>query len=120
ETIQGCHAATELYGTVFKPTVHKEIYPFEDLGRAFEEMHKNTQTGIPILRVAEDMPESVKGLVLWAVGSSPSWTMSASPCATSTPWSSGTRRCSEPRRPTGSGSRATASTRPSSRWPIHT
>src|SRR5437763_3297473 len=63
ETIQGCHAATELYGTVFKPTVHKEIYPFEDLGRAFEEMHKNTQTGIPIIRVAEDMPESVKGLV---------------------------------------------------------
>src|SRR5207248_8202543 len=63
ETIEGCHAATELYGRVFKPTVHKEIYPFEDLGRAFEEMHKNTQTGIPIIRVAKDMPESVKGLV---------------------------------------------------------
>ena len=31
ETIQGCHAATELYGRVFKPTVHKEIYAFEDL-----------------------------------------------------------------------------------------
>jgi crotonyl-CoA carboxylase/reductase len=62
ETIQGCQAATELYGTVFKPTVHKEIYPFEDLGRAFEEMHKNTQTGIPIIRVAEDMPDAVKGL----------------------------------------------------------
>jgi len=62
ETIQGCHAATELYGTVFQPTVHKEIYPFEELGRAFEEMHQNTQTGIPIIRVAEDMPESVAGL----------------------------------------------------------
>ena len=62
ETIQGCHAATELYGTVFKPTVHKEIYPFEDLGRAFEEMHQNTQTGIPIIRVSEEMPDAVKGL----------------------------------------------------------
>ena len=62
ETIQGCHAATELYGRVFKPTVHKEIYPFEDLGRAFEEMHQNTQTGIPIIRVAEELPESVEGI----------------------------------------------------------
>jgi NADPH:quinone reductase-like Zn-dependent oxidoreductase len=63
ETVEGCHAATELYGSVFKPTVHKEIYPFEDLGRAFEEMHQNTQTGIPIIRVAEDLPDSVKGIV---------------------------------------------------------
>ena len=60
ETIEGCHAATELYGRVFKPTVHKEIYPFEDLGRCFEEMHQNTQTGIPIIRVTDDLPESVK------------------------------------------------------------
>jgi len=63
ETVYGCHAATELYGKVFKPTVHKEIYAFEDLGRAFEEMHKNTQTGIPIIRVTEDLPDSVKGLI---------------------------------------------------------
>jgi len=63
ETIPGCHAATELYGSVFKPTVHREIYPFEELGRAFEEMHRNEQTGIPIIRVAEDMPPSVAGLV---------------------------------------------------------
>jgi NADPH:quinone reductase-like Zn-dependent oxidoreductase len=63
ETIEGCHAATELYGRVFKPTVHKEIYPFEDLGRAFEEMHQNTQTGIPIIRVTEDLPDAVKGII---------------------------------------------------------
>jgi NADPH:quinone reductase-like Zn-dependent oxidoreductase len=63
ETIYGCHAATELYGRVFKPTVHKEIYSFEDLGRAFHEMHQNTQTGIPIIRIAEDMPDAVKGLL---------------------------------------------------------
>jgi NADPH:quinone reductase-like Zn-dependent oxidoreductase len=62
ETIEGCAEATELYGNVFKPTVHKEIYAFEDLGRAFEEMHQNTQTGIPIIRVAEDMPDAVQGL----------------------------------------------------------
>jgi len=63
ETIYVCHAATELYGRVFRPTVHKEIYSFEDLGRAFHEMNQNTQTGIPIIRIAEDMPDSVKGLI---------------------------------------------------------
>ena len=63
ETIEGCHAATELYGRVFKPTVHKEIYPFEDLGRCFEEMHQNIQTGIPIIRITDDLPDSVKGII---------------------------------------------------------
>ena len=29
---------------------------------AFHEMHENTQTGIPIIRIAEDMPAAVKGL----------------------------------------------------------
>src|SRR3954464_12964963 len=63
ETPEGCIAATELYGKVFRPTVHSEIYAFEDAGRAFHEMHENTQTGIPIVRVAKDMPDAVKGLV---------------------------------------------------------
>ena len=63
ETVDGCAAATELYGRVFKPTVHKEIYAFEDLPRCMHEMHLNVQTGIPIVRVAKDMPEAVKGLV---------------------------------------------------------
>src|SRR4051812_3677740 len=63
ETVVGSHAATELYGRVFKPTVHREIYAFEDLPRAFHEMHENTQTGIPIIRVADDMPAAVRGLV---------------------------------------------------------
>ncbi|MBA3654415.1 MAG: zinc-binding dehydrogenase [Actinobacteria bacterium] len=62
ETIEGCAEATALYGKVFKPTIHKEIYAFEDLPRAFEEMHQNTQTGIPIVRVAADLPASVKDL----------------------------------------------------------
>ena len=53
ETVEGCTAATELYGVVFKPTVHKEIYAFEDLPRAMREMYDATQTGIPIIRVAE-------------------------------------------------------------------
>ena len=30
--------------------------------RAFQEMYKNTQTGIPIIRVAKDMPSSVANL----------------------------------------------------------
>ncbi len=47
DTIDGCNACTELYGTVYKPTVHEEIYPFEELPRALREMHQNTQTGIP-------------------------------------------------------------------------
>jgi NADPH:quinone reductase-like Zn-dependent oxidoreductase len=60
ETVEGCSAATELYGVVFKPTVHKEIYAFEDLPRAMREMYDATQTGIPIIRVAKDLPESVR------------------------------------------------------------
>ncbi len=62
ETIEGCGAATELYGRVFKPTVHREIYAFEDLPRAFEEMHQNAQTGIPIVRVAGEMPAAVDAI----------------------------------------------------------
>ena len=62
ESVEGCNAATALYGRVFKPTVHREIYTFEDLPRAMEEMHSNSQSGIPIVRVARDMPEAVKGL----------------------------------------------------------
>jgi crotonyl-CoA carboxylase/reductase len=60
ETVEGCAAATALYGTVFKPTVHREIYAWQDLPRAHQEMHENTQTGIPIVRVADELPESVK------------------------------------------------------------
>lgn len=63
ETIEGCIEATALYGKVFKPTVHHEIYRFEDLPRAMSEMHQNKLTGIPIIRVAEEMPESVSGLL---------------------------------------------------------
>lgn len=63
ETIDGCNAATELYGSVFKPTIHDEVYSFEDLPRCFHEMYLNTQTGIPIIRVADEMPEKVKSLV---------------------------------------------------------
>jgi len=63
ETLVGVEAATELYGKVFKPTIHKEIYKFEDLPRAMAEMHEAVQTGIPIVRVAEEMPEAVKALL---------------------------------------------------------
>jgi NADPH:quinone reductase-like Zn-dependent oxidoreductase len=63
ETLIGVEAATELYGSVFKPTIHEEIYAFDDLPRAFEEMHKNTQTGIPIIRIATDVPAAARSLV---------------------------------------------------------
>jgi NADPH:quinone reductase-like Zn-dependent oxidoreductase len=63
ETIAGCHAATELYGSVFRPTIHKEIYAFDDVPRALREMHDNVQTGIPIIRVAKSMPSAVAALV---------------------------------------------------------
>jgi NADPH:quinone reductase-like Zn-dependent oxidoreductase len=62
DTISGCEAATKLYGSVFKPTIHSEIYPFSELPRCFEEMHQNTQTGIPIVRVAADLPASVAAI----------------------------------------------------------
>jgi hypothetical protein len=42
--------------------VHEEIYPFEELPRALREMHHNTQTGIPIVRIAKEMPSSVREL----------------------------------------------------------
>jgi len=48
---------------VFRPTVHREIYKFEDLPRAMAEMHENVQTGIPIVRIAEELPASVRHLV---------------------------------------------------------
>ena len=48
---------------MFKPTIHREIYAFEDLPRAVVEMDKAIQTGIPIVRVAEDMPAAVQGLL---------------------------------------------------------
>ena len=63
ETIPGIEAATSLYGSVFKPTIHHEIYSFEDLPRSIVEMQANTQTGIPIIRVAEKMPASVASLI---------------------------------------------------------
>ena len=63
ETPTGIEAATELYGSVFKPTIHHEIYSFEDLPRAVVEMDQAVQTGIPIVRVAQDMPASVKRLI---------------------------------------------------------
>lgn len=63
ETPLGIEAATSLYGNVFKPTIHHEIYGFEDLPRAIVEMQANQQTGIPIIRVAEKMPESVQKLI---------------------------------------------------------
>jgi len=63
DTIEGCRAATSLYGTIFRPTVHEEIYAFEDLPRCMQEMKKNVQTGIPIVRVARQMPKAVERLV---------------------------------------------------------
>ena len=62
DTIEGCRAATDLYGSVFRPTVHDEVYAFEDLPRCMQEMHENVQTGIPIVRVAKQMPKSVEKL----------------------------------------------------------
>lgn len=62
ETVIGCAAATELYGKVFKPTVHREIYGFEDVPRAFHEMHENTQTGIPIIRMPGELPAALATL----------------------------------------------------------
>ncbi|MBI4515725.1 MAG: zinc-binding dehydrogenase [Deltaproteobacteria bacterium] len=63
ETIDGCNAATALYGSVFRPTVHGEVYAFEDLPRCMHEMQRNVQTGIPIVRVAREMPAAVATLI---------------------------------------------------------
>jgi len=47
----------------YNSALMSEIYAFEDLPRAMEEMHENSQTGIPIIRVAKDLPEAVQSLV---------------------------------------------------------
>jgi len=62
DTIAGCTACTELYGSVFRPAIHQEVYAFEDLPRALREMHENVQTGIPIVRVARDLPAAVAAI----------------------------------------------------------
>jgi hypothetical protein len=64
ETLQGCEAATELYGSVFRPTIHREVYAFDDLPRAVQEMSANVQTGIPIVRVAKEMPDAIRQLAI--------------------------------------------------------
>lgn len=66
ETIAGCKAATELYGHALRPTLHHEVYAFEDLPRCFEDMHGNRHTGIPIIRVAKRLPDSMKALTIVA------------------------------------------------------
>jgi NADPH:quinone reductase-like Zn-dependent oxidoreductase len=63
DTLAGVAAATELYGRVYRPTVHDEIYAFEDLPRCMAEMNQASQKGIPIIRVAEKMPAAVEALV---------------------------------------------------------
>ena len=63
ETIDGCNACLALYGTVFRPTVHEEVYRFEELPRALRELQQNVQTGIPIVRVVEEMPAAVRAIL---------------------------------------------------------
>ena len=62
ETIPYCEEATKLYGSVYQPTVHDEIYAFEDLPRCMREMYEATQTGVPIVRIARELPASVAGI----------------------------------------------------------
>jgi hypothetical protein len=63
ETIDGCGAALELFGSVFRPHVHTEVYAFADLPRALGELHRNVQSGIPVVRVAASLPPAVAALV---------------------------------------------------------
>jgi len=64
ETVEGSNAATELYGRVFRPSIHDEVYSFEELPRALRELHQNVQTGIPIVRVATEMPATVRSIAV--------------------------------------------------------
>jgi NADPH:quinone reductase-like Zn-dependent oxidoreductase len=63
ETVDGCDAVLGLVGTVFRPHLHKEVYCFEDVPRALHELYHNTQGGLPVTRIAEEMPASVRHLV---------------------------------------------------------
>lgn len=59
ETVEGCRAVRGLFGSVFRPVLHPEIYAFEDLPRAAAELHHSRQQGIPVVRVAPKLPDSV-------------------------------------------------------------
>lgn len=62
ETLLGVDACTALYGKVFRPAIHKEVYAFQDMPRAFEEMDAGLHTGIPVVRIAEKLPASVRDI----------------------------------------------------------
>ena len=62
ETVAGCEAATALYGAVFRPQLHERIYAFEELTEGLRELHLNVQNGIPVVRVAADLPAKVAAL----------------------------------------------------------
>lgn len=67
ETVDGCAATYELLRTFyrggFRPAVHPEIFGFEELPRALQRLHRNTLNGIPVVRVARDLPEGAQALV---------------------------------------------------------
>ena len=63
ETLAGVSACTQLYGRVFRPAIHREVYSFANLPKAFEDMEAGVQTGIPIIRIAEEMPDTVRSLL---------------------------------------------------------
>lgn len=57
--IPDCEAATALYGSVFRPTIHPRIFSFGELPRAFDLMQRGTMDGTPIIQVADVLPEAV-------------------------------------------------------------
>ena len=63
ETRAGLAAAAHLFGAPLRPLVHDEIYDFSQLPRALQELQEGVHTGIPVVRVASDLPQSVRHLV---------------------------------------------------------
>jgi NADPH:quinone reductase-like Zn-dependent oxidoreductase len=63
ETMYAPAAVLSLFGRVFRPLIHPEIYSFEELPRAIEELRRSEQNGLAVIRVARDLPGAVAPLV---------------------------------------------------------
>jgi len=62
ETRDGARSGLDLFGGVLRPNLHPEVYEFEELPRALNDLHRNAQCGIGVVRIARDLPESVRAL----------------------------------------------------------
>jgi NADPH:quinone reductase-like Zn-dependent oxidoreductase len=60
--VSECVAATEMYGIVFRPTIHPRVFTFDTLPDAFDAMQDGATDGTPIIQIATELPSEVEAL----------------------------------------------------------